>query len=323
MIQLNNNDRVAFQYHSNSICNILSNRINDVVKQGGIYVGKKGQKRKLLTYSANFKRFLDFIKKPPILKTIINADPEYLKRLISLYNLNWQKSFVTTINDSKILYNIFVKYTYERKLDKLKFIRGLGNIDTCIYCNRSYIYSLYSSKKKKSIKPELDHFYPKNDYPFLAVSFYNLIPSCQACNGINGKHKKDPFKEGLVNPYLLKIDDFIFSYKINNISIINPLSGKSSIDVFLKKTIRAHSDIFNLDELYSLHHDHVLELIIKRKVKYNEKYRTYLKNYKSLKFSDVEIDRLVLGNYTKEKEIHKRPLAKLYQDIGRELGLIK
>lgn len=28
----------------------------------------------------------------------------------------------------------------------------------------------------------LDHYYDKGKYPYLALSFYNLIPSCNICN---------------------------------------------------------------------------------------------------------------------------------------------
>ena len=75
--------------------------------------------------------------------------------------------------------------------------------------------------------------------------------------------------------------------------------------------------------MYQQHTDHVLELIVKSKVAYSDKYRTYLHSFKGLEFSDAEIDRMILGNYTKEDEIHKRPLAKLYQDSGVEVGVIK
>ncbi|TCL67476.1 hypothetical protein EV196_10232 [Mariniflexile fucanivorans] len=43
------------------------------------------------------------------------------------------------------------------------------------------------------IKPELDHYYPKSLYPYFGVSFYNLIPSCQSCNGLGVKGENDPF----------------------------------------------------------------------------------------------------------------------------------
>ncbi len=33
--------------------------------------------------------------------------------------------------------------------------------------------------------------------------------------------------------------------------------------------------------------------------------------------------RFLSGNYTEEKEVYKRPLAKFTQDIAKELGLLK
>lgn len=35
------------------------------------------------------------------------------------------------------------------------------------------------------------------------------------------------------------------------------------------------------------------------------------------------IKRFILGNYTEEQEIHKRPFAKFMQDIGKEVGFIE
>ena len=75
--------------------------------------------------------------------------------------------------------------------------------------------------------------------------------------------------------------------------------------------------------MYAQHADHVLELLVKSKGRYAEAYRRYLKSYSGMKFDDFEIERLILGNYASPDDVHKRPLAKLYQDIGRELGLIR
>ena len=33
-------------------------------------------------------------------------------------------------------------------------------------------------------------------------------------------------------------------------------------------------------------------------------------------------NRFVLGNYDREEDIHKRPLAKLVQDVAKQLGVI-
>ena len=51
-------------------------------------------------------------------------------------------------------------------------------IKVCPYCNRSYIHTL----KHHGVRPQYDHFFSKIKYPYLAVSLYNLIPSCSICN---------------------------------------------------------------------------------------------------------------------------------------------
>lgn len=52
-------------------------------------------------------------------------------------------------------------------------------VKVCPYCNRMYTTTLYG---KKRIRPDFDHFYPKSRYPYLAVSLFNLIPTCNICN---------------------------------------------------------------------------------------------------------------------------------------------
>lgn len=254
------------------------------------------------------------------LKDLITLSPQELARYVNDQN-NSSSSFINLINaDNIILKNIFVIHGYEKGLDKWQFINRI-TIDTCSYCNRNYIYT---TSKNKKIKPEIDHFFPKSKYPVLGLSYFNLIPSCKSCNGFGAKEENDPHRFGLLNPYLLNNSDFVFTHKIKNIAIINPLVGKSDVEIHFKSALIGHLDVFNLKDLYELHNDHALELIIKKRIKYSKKYRDYLNSYSSsgLKFSKSELDRMILGNYSLEKEQHKRPLSKLYQDLGKELGLI-
>ena len=51
---------------------------------------------------------------------------------------------------------------------------------SCPYCNQSYAFTVRSPKKE--FRPTLDHFFPKESYPHLALSLYNLVPSCSICN---------------------------------------------------------------------------------------------------------------------------------------------
>lgn len=311
MIKLDLNYKLI-NSHYLEVSKTINNQIDRVLSKG--YIIKDGAR---INLSPKLKSLLIRFKNPKLLEKLIKATPEILEKVIESITKNCIELTIKHEPDYKIIKMIFISHGY-KKFNKESFINNIG-LDTCPYCNRNYIYSI---SKKRVVKPEIDHFYPASNYPLLAVCFFNLIPSCQSCNGFNGKGKSNPFLTGLKNPYLIQNGDFIFTYKINNISIIDPLSTKSSVGVLFKEKLDVNSDLFNLEELYSLHNDHVLELIIKKRIKYSKKYRDYLNNYKGLNFSKKEIDRMILGNYSEVEEIPKRPLAKLYQDIGKELGLI-
>ena len=171
--------------------------------------------------------------------------------------------------------------------------------------------------KTGNLRPELDHFYPKSIYPFLAMSFYNLIPSCPICNHT----KSSKVSENLINPYDVKDNDFKFTYEPTDISFANIESKKYSIDSFeIKfKTQNENIDIFKLDELYKQHKDIVVDLLMK-KAYYPKSYIEELE--KSFGFTKDEIYRYLLNNYKKEEDLHKRPLSKLIKDISEELDLI-
>lgn len=68
----------------------------------------------------------------------------------------------------------------------------------CPYCNQAYAFTVM--RGKKGFRPTLDHFFPKHKYPFLALSLYNLIPSCYICNS-NLKGKIDFYEEEHLHPF--------------------------------------------------------------------------------------------------------------------------
>lgn len=71
-------------------------------------------------------------------------------------------------------------------------------VDVCPYCNRQYIFTLLKGEGR----PEIDHFYPKSDYPYLSCTLANFIPSCHQCN----HQKSDDFNIHVTNGGVLKND---------------------------------------------------------------------------------------------------------------------
>lgn len=314
MIKLIKNKNFALD-HKDAVYDNLFDRITKILNNG--FIGREPNK----TYLTNIiEQFLIDLLLNNNLENLLLCEPENFKSLISSIRVNYPQFIDSNSDENKILKYIFITHGYENiTFEKLEFIKKI-NIDSCPYCNRNYIYYLSKSSK---IKPEIDHFYPKSIYPFLGLSFFNLIPSCQTCNGFGGKESADPEDKDLVNPYLIEYNDFKFTYKIKSINFINPLLDKSSIELKFLHQLDGNVEVFKLDKLYNLHNDHALELIIKSQIAYSKKYREYLESYTGFNFNENEIERMILGNYSKQEEAHKRPLAKLYQDIGKELGLIK
>lgn len=84
--------------------------------------------------------------------------------------LNRFSSSPTTYVDPTETYNA---YTLFKKM----------GINVCPYCEHEFIDIVLKDGKERRTM-EFDHFYPKGDdeYPGLAMCFFNLIPSCKPCN---------------------------------------------------------------------------------------------------------------------------------------------
>ena len=250
--------------------------------------------------------------KDSILKKIILAKPNELKNIAigyKRYNKKFENKYdnFTTIKKEYCAYNL---------LQKL-------NITVCPYCNRNTIYNLKYTKKRTS---ELDHFYPKSEYPVLALSFYNLIPSCKICN----KLKSDKNQE-YINPYDkqynfnknikfdFKIKDATFTYSTDGFKLLCKADKNISKDE--KRRARNNIQLFKLNDLYQNHKDTVLELIQKREI-YPDSYIDELYENYSFFNNREDVLRLITGGYIDDKDLGKRPLSKLIKDISEELELI-
>jgi hypothetical protein len=72
------------------------------------------------------------------------------------------------------------------------------SIETCPYCNLAYAHTVFDKNTPK-IRPTLDHFFDKANFPIFAISLGNLVPSCYNCNS-SLKGSKDFFSTPHLNP---------------------------------------------------------------------------------------------------------------------------
>lgn len=287
-------------------------------------------KKKSYTLTNRIEKIIGEFEKEENLKKLMISTPKDLIKIIQMYKEKYEKPifnnkriqfFYNLFNDDKkeidiFLLSIFEKYGYD-KIDKLQFIKNI-DLKTCPYCNRNYTFTI---DEKGSVKPEIDHFYPKSLYPFLACSFFNLIPSCPTCNGFGAKESKDTFYVyPITNPYEIKRTDFKFSISPESIEFFDVKKNQYHFDSFEIELYgnKANLEVFKLEELYKQHKDVVLELLIKKA--YYPK--SYIEELKKFSFGEDEIYRYLFCNYKKDEDLHKRPLSKLMKDISEELGLI-
>ena len=276
-------------------------QLDRILKDKGL---KKTKKRSQVLLNAHELDFLKSINSEKKLKEILTANTEKLRDIID--------DFEPKMSDNlkKVIYNVFVSNVYSTtKFDGLKFVNDIG-LKTCPYCNRAYIQSV---SKRGVVRPQIDHFFPKDKYPYLGVSFYNLIPSCSVCNGTTAKGNKNSYKDNLVSPYKIKNDDFKFGFDIKSINNFPPK---------LIEKIDINDEYFKLEDFYKHHGDIVHELYTKLyKEDTKEHFDSLRKSLSGIGFDEAEIYRFITCGYLEDEDLHKRPLSKLIKDITKELEL--
>ena len=223
---------------------------------------------------------------------------------------NFDVNYTTILNkrfDSYAIEKYKVKFEnhYNNKIDKKSLVKITG-VTVCPYCNRNF-----TNVTEEANTSQLDHFFPKNEYPLLALCFYNLIPSCYGCN-----NKKSA--------------DFINNSESIDIIIKDDISeeGLKQLESKDKLSVRQKllKDKYVIDtrSLYKLHTDVIQELLWKQEV-YSNSYKIKLEEILATsdkKFSKYEIDRMIVGYYTDKENYGKRPLSKMVTDISKEIGLV-
>lgn len=215
------------------------------------------------------------------------------------------------------LYENFTK----RKLGKT-LAKKMG-ISVCPYCNRSYVFTLSS----EGIRPQYDHFFCKSKYPYLAVSLYNLIPSCPICN--LSKLDEDVYDTNIgVNILYPHEDEFGYDVQFKTIGIgnITYVNGNSNDDFQIKincpdmplerkKRVENANGLFSLEKLYEKHKDYVRD-IMRLAYMYNEDFIDDLfSKFPHLFKSREEIESTIFLTPLPYEDWGKRVLAKLSYDI--------
>lgn len=224
---------------------------------------------------------------------------------------------------------------YQRRINEKEYtineekVTGLGywlvqklNIQVCPYCNHNYIF--IRDPRGRSGRPDLDHFYPKGEksqkdestsktYPYLALSFYNLIPSCPNCNQLKSTKPitHSPHIQGFERIPIFRME-----------KLIEDQMGEPDLEINLNaEALGKNMEVFKLKELYAQHTAEAKELVFKARAYQEDYYKSLKESFDGMKLDEGRMHRMIFGDYSDPEDFGKRPLAKFTYDLLQQLGV--
>jgi len=194
---------------------------------------------------------------------------------------------------------------------KKSFFEIFETMNVCPYCNRNFINPIYKEERvgqdNSKQAPDIEHFFPKSIYPFLALSISNLLPSCAFCNKIKSDVDTYP---NCKSPYEIEENDFKFSF--------------DSLDVS-RRTIKLegtsdNSKILHLENLYAEVHNQFVDEVYLESRKYPLENRRFLNRFFALPLDSQErLYKRKMCNYYLEDDFNKQPLSKMTKDLFMQI----
>lgn len=221
-----------------------------------------------------------------------------------------------------LLHYVFRYESYASRKTAYRILEKM-NISVCPYCNRQYIHTIANGK----VRAQLDHFYPKSRYPYLALCLYNMIPSCGVCN--MAKSSLNTLAEPILYPYeeeFGKEHNFVLKIKEkgNYVKVIQGVSDDFVIDVNDESSdnadmVKTQMEKLHLTELYQKHKDYVKDMIRNRWIYSQERQKELYKEFPKLFSSIDEVKNMLYMTDIRAEYWGKRPLSKLTHDIEVQL----
>lgn len=140
------------------------------------------------------------------------------------------------------------------------------NVHVCPYCEdeKILVINQYEEERRTS---EFDHFYPKSDYPGLAMCFYNLVPSGKVCNQLM---KAYPIE---ANPYDNQIESLTWLYPDLPIGVNMDTVNveQCAVKLHAKGGMVTNDQSLTLEQRYAQYAQEAYDLLRKRQLYTDEK----------------------------------------------------
>lgn len=260
------------------------------------------------------------------LKLLIIARPKELKELIEDIETKFGRklfSIEKDYNNARVTsFGAKVKgiFDFESYRDSTNAINNCRQfkIKYCPYCNTTPL-SIFDERKLLDI----DHFYPRSRHPYLAVSFFNLIPSCPTCNERLKKDKMFDINTHF-NPFHKRFDDY-FEFYLDTVLV------KTKDDVIIKYRCKKHylpnaiNDFKIIERYNDSHKGDIFSLINTFKNHKPSVLESMRKQFRNLFPNKMSNTQNLLNNFGvpfKQSNINELHLGKLKRDLAIQLKVL-
>lgn len=285
------------------------------------------RKKRLKLFKKKWKNDPNYIKNCAKIDEKIQKKDDELSQLQKDLGMVIAKYKANETNFNKKTSGILDLFGYDKlrsagkKWNSKILCESLG-VSVCPYCNRQYIFGIYTEDEKWVSGTQLDHYYPKGLYPLFSCSFFNLIPSCYCCNhgkGENNLRTAYPYEDDYEDRIVFRLDSKDLDF-VKNIQI----QKKGAYKVYLEKRGDAHlensDEVFHLTELYNEHQLEIKNIIVRFAKLEKAGLAPYAVPYFGMQYSQLseeqikELKSFVLGDYL-GNEFSEHPMRKFESDL--------
>ena len=225
--------------------------------------------------------------------------------------------------DIQCIKSVFCYSAYFDKNKKMSYaLAKLIGVNTCTYCNRIYTMTVDNTKDGDDyiIRPEFDHWFSQTDYPDLALSYYNLIPSCHICNS-NLKLNQNMKLNQHIHPYIDRKAGFSFTYIPTSLGPVVDIEKNQDVDNIYYERVKNTLEIFKIPQIYATHSGFELKDLLDLATNNHPDYISTLvnKTISELKLSEEDVYRMLFGIEINEEHYLKRPMSKFKSDIIKKI----
>jgi hypothetical protein len=148
----------------------------------------------------------------------------------------------------KILIEV-LNYSNLRNTFYPMYFNQLG-LKACVYCNSTLTISIEKNASIYSARFDVDHYEPKNEFPYLSIFLFNLYPTCAPCNRMKSQSTGVDFK--LYSDDLNDTKKSSYKFKLDPGSKAKFLITKDHIDLSFsfEPTLNTLQSTFKIKEIY-------------------------------------------------------------------------